>query len=160
MNFEQRLRRAIERGEQSRDAARQADRQRELSAEELRNRYSHARIELTEHIELCLRRLADHFPGFALASIVEEDWGARITRDDLRLRAGRPHAAEYSRLEVTVSPRGAADILEVVAKGTIRNKEVFNRRFYQPLRELDLDTIRDQIDLWVLEYAEQFAAQN
>ena len=42
----------------------------------------------------------------------------------------------------------------------IHNKEVFNRTHFQFLAEADLDSFRELIDLWVLEYAEQFAAKN
>ena len=49
-------------------------------------------------------------------------------------------------------------MLDVVAKGTIRNKEVFSRNFYQPLNEVDLDRFRELIEQWVLEYAELYAA--
>jgi hypothetical protein len=57
-----------------------------------------------------------------------------------------------------VSPLGTAPIIELVAKGTIRNKEVFHRRNYQQLTEADLDSFRELIDIWVLEYAELYAA--
>jgi len=159
MEFEQRLKRAIQRGEQTRVASDRAEQARHLTAEELKTRYSAGRIEVSEHIENCLRKLVDYFPGFNFSSIVgETGWGAKIIRDDISLRAGRNESL-YSRLELVVSPRGAADILEVVAKGTIRNREVFHRRYYQRLIELDVPVFNEQIDAWVVEYAEQFAAQ-
>src|SRR5262245_60226180 len=70
MDFEQRLQRAIQRGEKSRDAADRADAARTLTTEEQRNRYSEGRLELSEHIETCLRKLSDYFPGFDFSSIV------------------------------------------------------------------------------------------
>jgi hypothetical protein len=159
MEFEQRLKRAIQRGEQTRAASDRADQARHLTAEELRTRYSAGRIEVSEHIENCLRKLVDYFPGFNYSSIVgDTGWGAKIIRDDISLKAGR-NESQYSRLEVVVSPRGSADILEVVAKGTIRNREVFHRRYYQRLVELDVPVFNEQIDAWVVEYAEQFASQ-
>src|SRR5690606_13161277 len=97
---------------------------------------------------------------FTFSSIVgETGWGARIVRDDFSFRPGRGQESLYSRFELIVSPRGTADILEVVGKGTIRNREVFNRRHFQRLVELDLEVFKDQIDAWAIEYAEQFAAQ-
>jgi hypothetical protein len=160
MEFEQRLKRAIQRGEQSRAASDRADQARHLSAEEIKTRYSAGRIEVSEHIEINLRKLVDHFPGFDYSSIVgDAGWGARIVRDDISLKAGR-NESQYSRLEMVVTPRGSADILEVVAKGTIRNREVFHRRYYQRLIELDVPVFNDQLDAWVVEYAEQFAAQS
>ncbi|QDT57323.1 hypothetical protein Pan44_53910 [Caulifigura coniformis] len=159
MEFEQRLKRAIQRGEQTRVASDRAEQARQLTAEELKTRYSAGRIEVSEHIENCLRKLVDYFPGFNFSSIVgDTGWGAKIVRDDISLRAGR-NESQYSRLELLVTPRGTADILEVVAKGTIRNREVFHRRHYQRLIELDIPVFNEQIDLWVVEYAEQFAAQ-
>ena len=161
MEFEQRLKRAIQRGEQSRAASDRADIVRQMTAEELKGRYSTGRIEVSGHIENCLRKLVDYFPGFNFTSIVDDTgWGARIVRDDLSLKAGRVHESQYSRLELVVTPRSAADILEVVAKGTIRNREVFHRRYYQRLIELDVAVFNAQIDAWVVEYAEQFAANS
>ena len=159
MEFDQRLRRAIERGQQTRESRDQARRADQLSSEELRNRYSESRLELSEHIEACLRKLADHFPGFSYESILnDEGWGARITRDDLDFVHGQPPTNRYSRLEMLVTPLGSKPIIELVAKGTIRNKEVLSRRHYQQLEQVDTESFAELIDLWVLEYAEQYAA--
>jgi hypothetical protein len=161
MDFEQRLQRAIERGTQVRAAADRQDAERQLTGEELKNLYSLARLELSEHIENCLRKLADYFPGFDYSSIVgDAGWGARIVRDDFVSGPGRVHESQYSRVEMTVSPRGSVDIAEVVAKATIRNREVFHRRHFQRLIELDLPSFKAQIDAWVLDYAETFAAHS
>jgi len=160
MDFEQRLQRAIQRGEKAREDADRADAQRQLSAEELRAIYFKGRLELSEHIEQALRKLTDYFPGFDFSSIVgDSGWGARIVRDDLLIKPSRTQEAQYSRLEIVVTPRGSADILEVVGKGTIRNREAFHRRHFHRLSELDLQVFKDQIDVWVLDYAEQFSAQ-
>lgn len=103
--------------------------------------------------------MADYFPGFDFSSLVgDAGWGARINRDDLLMRPGRPQESQYSRLEIVVTPKGSADILEVVGKGTIRNREAFHRRHFQRLSEFDLQGFKDQIDVWLLDYAEQFAA--
>ena len=51
-------------------------------------------------------------------------------------------------------------MLDLNAKGTIRNRELFNRAQYQRLAEVDLTVFTDLIDRWVLEYAELFAAKN
>ena len=61
-------------------------------------------------------------------------------------------------LEMTVRPYSSLHVLDLAAKGTIRNKEVFNRNYFEKLSEVDPDTFAELIDLWVLEYAEQFAA--
>ena len=157
MDFEQRLERAIERGrhskeEQGREAAR-----RQLTEEELRHLHSSARLELAEHIDMCLRTVADRFPGYTFSTVAGEDgWGAKIARDDVRIVRGVAETV-YSRLELLVRPFSSARIVELVAKGTIRNREVLNRTHFQRLGELDVPSFTDQIDLWVLEYAERFA---
>jgi hypothetical protein len=66
---------------------------------------------------------------------------------------------EYSRLEVTVRPYSPAHVLDLAAKGTIRNKEVFNRNYYEELADADEEKFRELIDMWVLEYAELYAAR-
>jgi hypothetical protein len=57
-----------------------------------------------------------------------------------------------------VSPHNKYHVLDVTAKGTIRNKETFTRNHYQRLNELDLERFRELIEQWVLEYAEMYAA--
>ena len=158
MNFDQKLRRAIERGERVRDARQQTVAEQQLDAAEMRAVHSQSRLELSEKIESALGALGDHFPGFNYSTIVDETgWGARIVRDDLRL-TGRSSTTLHSRLEVYVTPLKDAAILELVGKGTIHNREVFHRRHYQNLAELDLSSFRDLVDFWILEYAELFAA--
>lgn len=159
MNFEDRLRKALERGEKTRDARGRAALERELSLEELRSLHSRYRLELSEHIELCLKKLADHVPGFKYQSIMsEEGWGGRISRDDLHLNPGRPSESRYSRLEIVITPFSPVGILEMTVKGTVRNREVINRKQYQQLSELDLVSFQELIDLRVLEFAEQYTA--
>lgn len=160
MDFDKRLERAIERGNRIRQEQSRAAAERELTEEELRNLHSKYRLDISEHIEDCLRRLADHFPGFRMQTVVgEEGWGARISRDDIDLRARSGSRSQYSRLELLVTPFGPARILELLGKGTIRNKEVFNRRHFQLLSQADPQSFQETIDLWVLEYAELYAAR-
>ena len=64
----------------------------------------------------------------------------------------------FSRLRMVVSPHNKYHVLDVTAKGTIRNKEVFSRNHYQRLDDVDLDRFRELIEQWVLDYAELFAA--
>ena len=159
MNFDQRLRRAIERGERVRDARSQSEEVKALDAHGLRSLHSQSRLELSEAIEVVLQRLSEHFPGFDYSTVVgEAGWGARIIRDDLQLIPGQPTTNLYSRLEIVVSSLKDAMILELVGKGTIHNREVFHRRHYQNLDNLDIKAFRDLVDFWSLEYAEQFAA--
>ena len=160
MDFEKRLERAIQRGERAKDAAGREQAERRLSENELRNLHSSLRIEISEHVEECLRKLADHFPGFRFETIVgSAGWGAKLSRDDVDFSGGQSRSL-YSRLELLVSPLGEARIAEIVVKGTIRNKEVFDRAHYQRLEEADVDSFREMVDLWVLEYAEKYAADD
>lgn len=161
MDFEQRLEKAINRGEHRRDAKAREAAERKLSAEECRHLHSGYRLELSDHIETCLRKLADHFPGFSFSTVVgEEGWGARVSRDDVNLQRGQGQQNLYSRLELLIRPFSEAHIVELVAKGTIRNKESINQSQYQFLSDFDMDTFVTMIDQRVLDYAEQFAARN
>jgi len=159
MDFNDRLQRAIERGQRTRHARGRAALERELSIEELKTLHSTYRLELSEHIENCLKKLADHVPGFKFQSVVgEEGWGGRLVRDDLRLSPGKPPETRYSRLEVLISGFSEAGILELVVKGTVRNREVLNRKHYQKLTDFDIDSFKELVDLRVLEFAELYAA--
>jgi len=159
MDFDKRLERAISRGHQARDSEGRQRAEKEVSEEDFRNIHSRCRLDLTEHIESCLRKLDDHFPGFRFETIVDEDgWGARISRDDFRGRRGREAANEYSRFEMVIRPFGTARIVELAAKATVRNREIFNRTHYQFLSQIQLDAFNETIDLWVLEFAELYAA--
>ena len=161
MDFENRLEQAIERGQRIRDSRQQSEYQKTLSAEELKNLHSSVRLNLSEHIESCLRRLSDHFPGFRFETVVDDDgWGARINRDDIAIGRGR-RDNHYSRLQVLVKPYSeAAKIVEITVKGTIRNRELLNRSHYQFLAEVNEQGLQEVIDMWVLEFAEQYAAQD
>ena len=55
-------------------------------------------------------------------------------------------------------PASSMHVLDLAAKGTIRNKEVFNRNYFEKLEDVDLDKFIELIDVWVLEYAELYAA--
>lgn len=159
MEFDQRLQRAIQRGQHTRAERGRAEAEREMSAEEFKNVHTRCRLELVERIEDCLRQLADHFPGFQYRSEMSGDgWGASISRDDLSIGRGKGSESLFSRLQILVSPYGTMPIIELIARGTIRNKEVFRRRNYQQLAQVDLDFFKEMIDMWVLEYAELYSA--
>jgi hypothetical protein len=158
MSFRDRLQRAAERGKQSRAAQQNEAAARALSEEECRRLHSQYRLNLTEFIENCLRELSDNFPGFRFETIVDETgWGAAVSRDDVSLGAGRRGNA-FSRLKVVVSPHSKYHVLELAAKGTVRNKEVLSRNHYQRLADVDIESFRELIELWVLDYAELYSA--
>ncbi|GAB4138569.1 MAG: hypothetical protein Tsb009_06850 [Planctomycetaceae bacterium] len=159
MDFSKRLEKAIERGHKTREQLGQAEEEKALNEEELRTLHSKYRLDLSEHIESCMKQLADQFPGFRFQTVVEEDgWGARISRDDYAPGSGQHSKNLYSRLEMLIRPFSSTHIIELSAKGTVRNREVINRNHYQFLSQVDLDSFIELIDLWILEYAEKFAA--
>ncbi|REJ70640.1 MAG: hypothetical protein DWQ31_00380 [Planctomycetota bacterium] len=158
MDFQQRLERAVQRGERTRRAREHEEEQKALSEEECRRLHGDYRLKLTEHIEKCVANLGDQFPGFEFETVMSDrGWGAACNRDDVGAAGGRRDSF-FSRLEMVVRPLGKYPVIELAAKGTIRNKEVYNRQQYQPLDEVDLDSFVELIELWVLEYAELFAA--
>jgi hypothetical protein len=159
MSFEDRLEKAIKRGQQSQDDSARARAEKQITEEELRRLHSQFRLALSEHIEQTLKRLPPHFPGFRYETIVgDRGWGAAVSRDDLSLTAGR-RENHFSRLEVVVRPFSSSHVLELAAKGTIRNKELLNRGQFEVLGQVDLDGFNNQVDRWVLEYAELYAAK-
>ena len=161
MDFEKRLERAIQRGNQTRETRSRETAEKRITEEELKNLHSTYRLELSDHIEECLRQLIDHFPGFQFETIIDDEgWGAKVTRDDIGFAQKGGSASFYSLMQMLVRPFGTAHIIELSAKGTIRNKEVFNRNHYQFLAQVDLDSFRELIDLWVLEFVEQYSARS
>jgi hypothetical protein len=159
MDFEQRLEKAIERGHRASIERAEAEAQRALSEKELQRLHQQYRLQLSEHIEVCLRQLADRFPGFRFQTVVDErGWGAAVNRDDLRLQPGQPRRTCFSRLEMVIRPLASSYVLELMAKATVCNREFFNRSHYQQLAEVDTASFIELIDLWVLEYAERYAA--
>lgn len=159
MDFQQRLEKAIQRGRRSQDAAERERAEQALNEEELKRLHTKYRLELSEHIEACLRQLPRHFPGFRFESLIgDRGWGATVSRDDLSMTAGR-RENHFSRLEMAVRPFTKSHVLELTAKGTIRNKELFTRSQFQLLTDADPATFSEQVDRWTLEYAELYAAK-
>jgi hypothetical protein len=160
MDFQQRLEKAIQRGQRSQDAQARARAEQAMGEEELKRLHSQYRLQLSDHIEHCLRQLPQHFPGFRYETLVgSRGWGAAISRDDLSLSDGRRENL-FSRLEVVVRLFSTSHVLELAAKGTIRNKEIYNRNQYQLLSDVDIANFRELVDRWILEYAELYAAKS
>src|SRR5262245_6202048 len=119
MDFEQRLERAIGRGARARQNKGREVADKAVSEEELKNTHSKVRLDLSEHIDACLQKLADYFPGFRFQTVVtDEGWGAKISRDDYKVAPGRDAESRYSRLEMLVRPFSSTHIVEITAKGT------------------------------------------
>jgi len=159
-DFEKRLAKAIERGQRAGDERARAEAAQALSEKELRSLHSQYRLELSDHIERCLRRLPNHFPGFQIESVVtDRGWGAAVSRDDVDLRSRGRRNNFFSRIELLIRPISDYYVLDLAAKATVRNKEIFARNHYQRLGEVDLESFTELIDIWVLEFAEKYAAK-
>ncbi len=160
MDFEKRLEKAIERGQRIGQARSQSESQQAMSAEELKRLHSKYRLQLSEHIEHCLTTLPGHFPGFRFETVVSDrGWGGVVSRDDLAPGPRGRGTNYFSRLEMLIRPFSSYALLELTAKGTIRNRELFNRTHHQDLPEVDPESFTELIDLWVLEFAELYAAK-
>ncbi len=158
MEFDERLKRAIDRGTRRREKERDEALRKQLDEAELKRLHSKIRLELSERIETCIKRLVDHFPGFEMETIFgERGWGAACYRDDIRLTRGWGKRI-FSRLEIVVRPLSQYHLVDVAAKGTVFNKELFERKHYEPIQDTDTQVFTELIDRWVLEYAELFAA--
>ncbi len=159
-DFDDKLQKAIQRGQQARVAQAASVEALGASEEDMRHRHSQLRNELSEHIEVCLRRLCEHFPGFDYSTVLNENgWGARIYRDDIKLGRGTAKN-EYSRLEVLVRPFNDTHIVEIATKGTIRNRESLNRTNFRFIKEATIDVLKQIVDGIALEFAEQFSAHS
>jgi hypothetical protein len=158
MDFRERLQRAAHRGQQARDAKAREAAAKALSEAECQRLHREYRLELIDHIERCLRQLGENFPGFHYEDIASDrGWGGAVRRDDFGLSGGRRDNL-FSRLELVVSPHNQYHVLDLTAKGAVRNKENFSRNHYQLLKDADLDAFRNLIEQWTLDYAEQYAA--
>ena len=158
MDFESRLQKAIERGERRIEEKAKAARAKQLNEEELKSLHSKYRLQFSDHIEACVQKIESHFPGFQFETIYgDRGWGAACSRDDIKIVRGR-RDNNYSRLEMTIRPFSSYHVVDLAAKGTICNKEVYNRNHFEKVEDVDPDTFIDLIDVWVLEYAELYAA--
>lgn len=160
MEFQQRLQKAIERGQRAGVARVQAQRDQIIYEKELRRLHTQYRLELSERIERCLKNVADQFPGFIFECIVDErGWGGAISRDDLRLNSSGRRSG-FSRLEMLIRPFSSSHVLELTAKAAVMNREVFNRSHYHGLADADLISFNEMMDNWTLEFAERYAGKS
>jgi hypothetical protein len=160
MDFDQRLAKAVQRGTEKSDRKAAEKHAEALSKEECKRLHTQYRLELAEHIEASVRKLVEHFPGFQYETILgDKGWGSAVSRDDVNLSAGK-RGNDYSRMELVVRPFSKYHVLDLAAKGTVRNKELLIRKLFQPLADADLEAFNETIDLWVLEYAELYAAKS
>ena len=161
MDFKERLGKAIDRGTERRDKQQGKTQDQALTEEELKRLHAQYRRDLSEHIEVCVDQIANHFPGFQVETIVgERGWGAAISRDDFGVNAAGRRENNYSRLEMTIRPFATYHVVDLAAKATIRNKELFNRNHFEKVADAEAGVFQELIDTWALEFAELFAASS
>ena len=160
MRFEERLQKAIQRGEQRGEQRENKAREKSMNEGDLKTLHSKYRLALSEKIEDCLRQVPNHFPGFQFKTIYgERGWGAAVSRDDIDIGQSGQRNNRYSRLEMTIRPFSIAYVLDLASKATVRNRELFNRNHFEKLEKVDTESFEELIDLWILEYAEQYASK-
>ncbi len=158
--FQSRLESAIARGNQRAEHKANQQRKKELSEDELKRLHTSYRLRLSERIETAVRGIADHFPGFQTETLFGKiGWGTACYRDDLRIEAGQRNN-QYSRLELVIRPYSDLRVLDLKGKGTVMNRELFNRGHFTPVGEADPDAFLQLIDTWAIEYAEIYAAKS
>ncbi|MGC6448183.1 MAG: hypothetical protein ACON5J_17270, partial [Rubripirellula sp.] len=89
----------------------------------------------------------------------EVGWGAACFRDDLRIEQGR-RTNQYSRLEMVIRPHSDSNVLDLKGKGTVLNRELFNRNFFAAISDVNVSEFENLIDSWAIEYAEVYAAKS
>jgi hypothetical protein len=160
MDFQERLQKAIQRGQKQRDKKTRAAREKAFTEEEFKSQHSGFRLQLSEHIENCLQQIPQQFPGFRFEIIYgERGWGGACYRDDVGVGESGKRANFYSRIEMTIRPFSSFHVIELASKATVRNKEIFNRTHYEELTDADPEKFVEMIDLWILEFAEMYAAR-
>jgi len=156
--FEERLKAAAARGSQKGVSREELAATQKATQDRLRGLHTTYRLQLSERIDVVVRKLIDQFPGFRIESIFGElGWGSACKRDNLRMINGR-RESRYSRFEMAVRPVNDYLVLDLHAKGTVANKEVLVRNFYQPLAEVDHVRFQHLIEDWALSFAELYAA--
>ena len=160
MDFEDKLQKAVQRG-QNRNAARSnAEKQAAMSNEQIRNRHNEYRLNLSDHIETCLKQLSGPFPGFEYETIYgEKGWGGAVSRNDIDRGPDGKAGSFFSRVEVTVRPQNEFNVVNIAGKGTIRDKEIFNWNHFEEIHEAKQQDFEQMIDKWILQFAEAFAAR-
>ena len=157
-DFKKRLESAVERGKEVADRRANNEREREQTEEELRERHSEYRLTLCDQIEKTINQLADHIPGFRAESVYDDDgWGSAAYREALQIEAGR-RTTKFSRFQIVVRPCSDLLVLDIKGKGTVNNREVFNRSHYCKLADVDIADFQQCVEAWSLHFAEICAA--
>jgi hypothetical protein len=157
-DFEDKLKQAAARGANRAIYSQSEAERKRIELEEFRALHTKLRLELSERIEAVIKKLIDLFPGFRYQTVFgDSGWGGACLRDDLSIQRGK-RENKYSRFEMAVRPLNEFYVLDLQAKGTIANRELMTRSFYQPLGEAEIAKFLELIDTWALTYAELYAA--
>ncbi len=157
--FDDLLRGAVERGKQRGIAKTDQVKAAKMSQEEIKRLHSRYRLALSDKIEKCMEALPDHFPGFEIETIFgEKGWGAAAIRDDIITVKGKSNKL-YSRFEMTVRPISTYGVLDLAAKGTVHNKELLRRQYFEELNDVDIEKFEGLVTSWTLEFAELYASK-
>ena len=157
-DFDEQLKQAILRGKKTQEARDREAEKDKLDAEALRRRHTEFRLAISERIEQTLQALTNQMLGFDYENIYgERGWGGAVSRDELRIAQGVRNNV-YSRLEITVKPLSELNIVNLTAKGTIKNKEMFARKHHREIAEAKMDEYLELVDRWVLEFAQLYSA--
>jgi len=157
--FEERLKKAIARGESKAESLLSEEQRKKQEAEEHKLLHAKYRLELTERIESVVKKMIDMFPGFRYKSVFgETGWGSACTRDDLFIDKG-VRSNKFSRFVMVVRPINEFFVLDLQAKGTIADRELLTRAFYQPLGQVDIERFYKAVDDWAVAYAELYATK-
>ena len=160
MDFESKLEEAIQRGQNRNAAKTNAQKQSELSKEDVRNRHNNYRLNLSDYIESCLKKLANHFPGFEYEIIYgSKGWGGALSRVDIDRGPSGKAGSFFSRIEITVRPQNEFNVVNIIGKGTIRDKELFSWNHFEAILAAKQEDFEQMIDNWIFQFAEQFAAR-
>ena len=157
MDLRKRLQEAINRG-QTRATHPTGGDPGAMTPEKLKNLHNQFRLELSSYIESVVAQIVDQLPGFNQETLFgDKGWGTAVYRDDLLLTK-KVRDNHYSRLEMFIRPMNDFHILDLATKATIRNREVWNRSVFHPLVEVNLEVYREQINLWAVQFVEQYSA--
>jgi hypothetical protein len=157
--FEERLKKAIARGASRAESLQSEEQRKRQEAEEYKRLHTKYRLDLTERIESVVKKMIDMFPGFRYQSVFgESGWGSACTRDDLVIERG-VRSNKYSRFEMVVRPINEFYVLDLQVKGTIADRELLTRAFYQPLGQVDIERFYKSVDDWAIAYAELYATK-
>ena len=157
-DFDEQLKQAIQRGLKTNIARQKEAEKQQMGVEELKRLHTDFRLAIPERIEQTMKALVLQLPGFEYENIYcDNGWGGAVARDELNIQGGK-RSNVYSRLEITIKSFSELAIVNLVSKGTVKNKEIFARKHHRPVGEAKVDEFLEMVDRWVLEFAQLYMA--